>query len=125
MSKAKTGDQVKVHYTVATESGKILKTSKEQEPLEFVVGSEKILPQLEEGVIGMKIGSKKKVEVPPDGAYGFWREELVWRVNKELFPDEVSLKVGQTLELKHKKYDAFRVKVMAIEGDEVFLDANF
>jgi len=84
MSKAKAGDQVKVHYTVETESGKVFEASKEREPLEFEIGKGKILPLLEEGVIGMEIGSKKHIEIPPEQAYGPWREELVTDVDKKL-----------------------------------------
>ncbi len=47
MSKAKNGDGVKVHYTGQLISGDVFDTSKDRQPLEFEIGSGKVIPGFE------------------------------------------------------------------------------
>ena len=85
----KKGDKVKVHYTGRLENGEVFDTSKEGEPLEFIAGSEEIIPGVSNAVIGMKIGDKATVTVTPEEAYGERMEELVQEVPKNLLPKDV------------------------------------
>ncbi|ODS29672.1 MAG: FKBP-type peptidyl-prolyl cis-trans isomerase, partial [Candidatus Scalindua rubra] len=59
MSQAKTGDNVKVHYTGSLKDGKIFDSSKEKEPLEFTIGEKKLISGFENAVIGMTVGETK------------------------------------------------------------------
>lgn len=40
------------------------------EPLVFVLGEHKVIPGLEQGVLGMKVGGKRRIIVPPVVGYG-------------------------------------------------------
>lgn len=48
------------------------KSAEEYEPLGFVLGQDQILPALEAGMIGMKIGHEKNITLAPEDAYGEW-----------------------------------------------------
>ncbi|WP_437933378.1 FKBP-type peptidyl-prolyl cis-trans isomerase [Sorangium sp. So ce341] len=68
---AKDGDRVRVHYT-----GRLLKTNAEfdssvgREPFEFTIGNTEVIKGWDLGVVGMKVGGKRKLTIPSRLAYG-------------------------------------------------------
>jgi FKBP-type peptidyl-prolyl cis-trans isomerase 2 len=65
MSKVKNGDKVKIHYTGKLKDGEIFDTSREKQPLEFIVGNREMMPGLETRVIGMEAGKKSLLKSHP------------------------------------------------------------
>ncbi|MCD6105263.1 MAG: FKBP-type peptidyl-prolyl cis-trans isomerase [Thermosipho sp. (in: Bacteria)] len=118
----KNGDTVKVHYVGKYESGEVFDSSLEKEPLEFTVGNKQVIPGFEEGIIGMEIGEKKTINVPFDKAYGPFREELVFPVEKSKLPEDIS--EGQYLEVHQPDGNNFVVRVSEIKDNTAYLDAN-
>ncbi|MBQ7256990.1 MAG: FKBP-type peptidyl-prolyl cis-trans isomerase [Abditibacteriota bacterium] len=65
------GDTVKVHYTGMLTNGKVFDSSKERgEPFRFTVGAGNVIQGWEKGLIGMKVGGKRLLTIPPDLGYG-------------------------------------------------------
>ena len=70
-AEAKDGDKVKVHYT-----GRLLKTnymfdsSVGKAPLEFQLGKGSVIKGWDLGVVGMKVGGKRKLTIPSKLGYG-------------------------------------------------------
>ena len=124
MSQAKHGDTVTVHYTGRLENGEVFADSKDGEPLEFTLGSGEVIPGLESGIIGMKAGETKTISVPPEEAYGPRHEELVIDVKKSEFPENLTLAIGQQLQIRQSDGDPLRVTVADIDEDTITLDAN-
>ena len=69
-AEAKVGDIVWVHYTGKLKDGTEFDSSKDREPLQFVIGQKGIIEGWNEGVVGMKIGEKRKLIIPPKLGYG-------------------------------------------------------
>lgn len=70
-AEAKDGDRVRVHYT-----GRLLKNNAEfdssigKEPFEFTIGEAQVIKGWDLGVVGMKVGGKRKLTIPSRLAYG-------------------------------------------------------
>lgn len=65
------GKQVKVHYTGTLENGKKFDSSVDRnEPFVFVIGVGQVIPGWDEGVMGMKVGGKRKLVIPSKLGYG-------------------------------------------------------
>jgi len=80
---AATNDTVKVHYTASLASnGQQFESSLNGSPIEFVVGSGKVIPGFDAAVLGMSVGQNKTVTVPAAQAYGPKRQDLVITTEK-------------------------------------------
>ena len=70
---AKAGDTVSVHYTGKLKDGTKFDSSYDRnEPIKFVVGANppQVIAGWNEGILGMKVGEKRQLIIPPDLAYG-------------------------------------------------------
>ncbi|MBW2029995.1 MAG: peptidylprolyl isomerase [Deltaproteobacteria bacterium] len=124
MSKVKSGDTVKIHYTGKLSDGEVFDDSREREPFEFTVGSGHVMPGIDKGVLGMETGDKKSLEIPPDDAFGPRREELVIEVEKAELPPEIAPAVGQRLQMRQPNGNFVDLIIVAADENTVTLDAN-
>jgi FKBP-type peptidyl-prolyl cis-trans isomerase 2 len=124
MTTAKTGDTVKVHYTGKLKNGSVFDTSKNQEPFQFTIGDEIVIPGFEEAVIGLSEGETVTVAVPKEKAYGPRRDELLVNVDRKRLPNGLEPELGQQLEIKRTEGDNVPATVVQVTDDAVTLDAN-
>jgi FKBP-type peptidyl-prolyl cis-trans isomerase len=68
---AKTGDTVKVHYTGTLTNGTEFDSSRTRnQPFEFTLGKGMVIKGWDKGVVGMKVGGKRKLTIPSADGYG-------------------------------------------------------
>jgi peptidylprolyl isomerase len=65
------GSQVTVQYVLATySSGKVIQSSWTSQPFSFVLGQGQVIPGWDKGVVGMKVGGRRELIIPPSLGYG-------------------------------------------------------
>lgn len=103
------GDIISVDYVGKLEDGTLFDTSvkeaaieagiynqrRDYNPLTFTVGAGQMIKGFDEGVVGMRVGEEKTLTIPPEEAYGEYREELAREipVNAVDFTPEVGMKL--------------------------------
>jgi peptidylprolyl isomerase len=124
MQSVKKGDTVKVHYRGKMTNGEIFDTSEGRDPLEFKVGAGMVIPGFDHGVLDMKQGDKKTIEIPVEKAYGPRDESLVIEFPNENLPPDLKPEEGMQLQLSNQDGEAYPVVVKSVGDKSILLDAN-
>ena len=66
------------------------------EPVEFLVGGNDLLPVIEDALQGYAAGAKVDIQIEPEQAFGDFNDQLLFLEPRSLFPAE--LEVGLTME---------------------------
>lgn len=121
---AQQGDKVKIHYKGKLDDGSVFDSSEGRDPLEFKIGDGNIIPGVEEAVVGMAPEETKEATIPPEKAYGDYKDEMVIEVDRSQFPENIDPEPGQQLELKQSEGQNVVVTVTNVGEEKVTLDAN-
>lgn len=68
---AKNGDTISVNYTGSLTNGTVFDSSIPRgQPFSFTIGQGRVIQGWELGLLGMKVGEKRKLTIPPELGYG-------------------------------------------------------
>jgi peptidylprolyl isomerase len=124
MQAVKNGDTVRVHYHGRLTDGTTFDSSEGRDPLEFQVGAGMVIKGFDNGVVDMKVGDKRTLNIPVEEAYGAKNDELIMEFPKENIPADLNPQVGMDLQMSNPEGQVFPVKVAAIGSEFITLDAN-
>jgi FKBP-type peptidyl-prolyl cis-trans isomerase SlyD len=112
---------VSIQYNATDETGVVVDSNTEFEPLEYLHGHGNILETLENALSGLQIAEEKKITLAPGEAYGEFNPELVFEVNREQFPEGAEqVQLGTMVQSS----DGLELIVTDIDGDKIVLDGN-
>ena len=113
---------VVMHYTVSTEDGTELDTSRNGQPLAALLGSRFLISGLEEALQGKQAGDNFAVTIGPEKAYGERLDQLVQDVPLSMFND-LEVEVGMSF---RATTDHGEQSVIVIDktDDQVTIDGN-
>jgi FKBP-type peptidyl-prolyl cis-trans isomerase 2 len=117
------GTQVSIEYTLRLEDEAVVDSNVGSDPLTYVHGSDQIIPGLEKGLDGMKVGESRQVTVKPDEAYGPVNPEAFKEIEKEKLPPD-ALRVGAQLEGRDASGRPVYARVVEVKDQMVVLDLN-
>ena len=113
---------VSFHYVLRNENGDVIDTSSSEHPVTYLEGSGAIIDGLEMTLRSMNAGERRRVSLGPEQAYGMHDASQVQTVERSKLPVD-ELKVGDMFQAGEDRH-APVVRVVAIEGSQVKLDAN-
>lgn len=68
---AQTGDTVSVNYVgMLTDGSEFDKSANAGKPFQFTIGKREVIAGWDQGIVGMKVGSKRRLIIPPNLGYG-------------------------------------------------------
>lgn len=120
----KQGDTVAVEYTGTLEDGKVFDSSVGKDPIEFTVGEHKVIKGFEDGLVGMKVGEEKEINIDPKDGYGERNDSYIKKVPRSSIPEKLELKKGMVLMFKREDDMRIPANVTEIGDEEVTIDFN-
>ncbi|MCC6320653.1 MAG: FKBP-type peptidyl-prolyl cis-trans isomerase [Phycisphaerales bacterium] len=68
---AKSGDSLSIHYRGTLEDGSEFDSSYPRgETLDFTLGAAELIKGMDDGLVGLKVGGKRRLRIPPGLGYG-------------------------------------------------------
>ncbi len=123
MQKITDGMVVSLNY-VLTVDGETVAQTEDGDPMEYLHGSEEILPGLEAALGDKQVGDKFSVTLAPEDAYGEYDDEDVEEIDREDIPNVDELEVGMVVEVEDEDGYAYMAQVREIGDKVVVLDFN-
>ena len=121
----KNGDQVTLEYKGSLDDGTVFDSSENHKnPLQFEVGSGKVIPGFDQAVVGMKEGEEKKFTLQPAQAYGDRNPKLTQIVPRTELPKDQEPKVGMMLAVGTPDGKQIPATITKVTPSEVTLDMN-
>ena len=148
MAQAKKGDRIRIDYTGRLDDGTVFDSTLESTdcgaddcdtdehdsgdcgcgcesgPRELTIGAVELFPQIDEALVGMTPGEKKKFTIPATDAFGEYDEEKVFTVPRGDLPEGLTPEVGDELVLSNEDDEELGVAVVEVTADSITFDAN-
>ncbi len=110
---------VQIAYNLTVEGEEV-----ESNLLEYLQGHGNIIPGLEKGLAGMQEGERKAIHVAAADAYGELDPKMVIEVNRESFPEDFEIRLGEPMNLRDASGNVFQAVATALSENSVELDMN-
>jgi FKBP-type peptidyl-prolyl cis-trans isomerase SlyD len=114
---------VTIHYTLKDDTGEVLDSSRDGDPIAYLHGHGNLVPGLERELEGKNTGDKIVVTVSPENGYGQYDKALVQQVPRRALQGIAKISVGMQLHAQTEQ-GTRAVKVTRLVGDMVTLDGN-
>lgn len=118
------GDTVRVHYTGRLQDGAVFDSSENGEPFEFTLGTGQAIVGFDEGVNGMSIGEKRRIEIEAEDAYGSHREGLVANIPRTSAQFPTEPQVGANFIMPLPDGQQLEVVVTEVTDTHITIDGN-
>lgn len=118
------GYVVAIHYTLTNDAGETIDSSAGRDPLQYLHGSNNIIPGLERELSGKTSGDALEVRVEPKDGYGEFDPSLIQLVERSVLEGIEDIQPGMQLEARSPEGDVRYVIVKEVTETEVTLDAN-
>jgi len=114
---------VKIHYTLTAQDESVIDSSRDGEPLDYIHGLGILVPGLETVLQGKKTGDRIVVTVPPSEGYGERSENLLQKIERNMFEFDGDIEVGMRFQAETDQ-GVELVQVAAVDDEFISIDAN-
>ena len=117
------GQTVTIHYRLTLDDGTVADDSFGGEPLVYQHGERHIVPGLERGLAGKRVGDECQIEVQPADGYGNLDPAAEQSVSRSQFPPDLDLQPGMSFQADGPQ-GPVPVWVRSVDGDSVTITGN-
>jgi peptidylprolyl isomerase len=125
MNTVKSGDTVRVLYSIILDNGARFRPLHDGDTLRFTLGRGAVLAGFERALLDMAQGETRRVRVPAAEAYGEARADKIFTVRRsDVLPEVEPLSVGDVVRVASAPEGDFFAIVREMSDSEILLDAN-
>jgi peptidylprolyl isomerase len=93
--------------------------------MELLIGAGQTLPALEKGILGMKVGEKRNIEIKAvDSPFGEYDATMIMEIPKSQLPPDLVPEVGATLLAQATSGEQQLVTIKEVKASTVIIDLN-
>jgi len=111
------------HYVLKDDEGQVLDASGEH-PMVYLHGHSNIVPGLEKQLVGKAVGDEISATVPPEEAYGAYRDDAFQKVPRKEMPKDMDIQVGMPLHFRASDGRIAMLFVTEVQGAWVTVTSN-
>tara|TARA_Y100001968_G_C19328434_1_gene702998 strand:- start:593 stop:1072 length:480 start_codon:yes stop_codon:yes gene_type:complete len=112
-----------VHYTGTLPDGEVFDSSRDKDPMTFLVGHKNMIPGFEEELMGASQGETRTFTLPPERAYGERDDDAIQQVSRDQFPENMEIKPGMMMAAQTDQ-GPIPFTISEINGDQITIDFN-
>ena len=112
-----------VHYTGTLPDGEVFDSSRDKDPMTFLVGHKNMIPGFEEELMGASQGETRTFTLPPERAYGERNDDAIQQVSRDQFPENMEIKPGMMMAAQTDQ-GPIPFTISEINGDQITIDFN-
>ena len=112
------------HFKLTDGQGEVLEDSNQDYPMAVLLGTNHILPKLEEHLGEMQVGDKSSITLAAKDAYGEYKEENIQQLERSQFPEDVELHEGMEFIATEDDGKQAIFYIIYVGEDEVSIDFN-
>ena len=114
---------VEFHYDLRSESGDLLESSRDRDPVALLHGHGNVVEGVERALRGRSAGERFEATVSPEQGYGIRRDGWTRRISKKHFPGGKRLRPGDEATIRTEGRMR-TVTVLKVGGKMVDVDLN-
>ena len=114
---------VTLEYVMMDHSGEVLESSKIDGDYDYLHGIGEMLPGVERALSGLEKGDSIDITISPEDGFGIKNDELIFEVDKEIFPEDTQLEAGMEFDVEDEDGDNI-ITILELRGDKVLVDKN-
>ena len=118
------GSEVLMHFTLSLPDGTVADSTREGEPLRFVMGDGTLIEGLELVLYGLKKGDRQCLSIGPRDAFGFPDKENIHTMPRSEFPADIQLEAGLIIGFTTPSGEEVPGAIQEVKDDEVVVDFN-
>ena len=115
---------ISIDFIMEDEDGQTLENTIETGPAEFLVGHSQLMPAIEEKLAGKEAGEEVVVNLSPEQAFGEKRDELIEKLDRSKFSEDMQFEVGHQFEAPGPDGVPQTIRVVALTDSHVTFDRN-
>ncbi len=115
---------VSMHYTLTDDNGKVIDSSVDSKPMDYLHGAGFIIPGLEKALTGKAKGDSLMVKVEPVEGYREIIPDLIQVVQKEVFQGAETIEEGMMFDAEAPDGIIHHIVIKKVDGEEITIDSN-
>lgn len=118
------GCEVTMHFTLSLPDGSVADSSRDDDPITFILGEGEMAEGLELALYGLTAGDKQTLTIGPREGFGFHNPEFVHVMPHDKFDPEITLEPGLVIEFTTADEELVPGVLLEVEEESVTVDFN-
>ena len=119
------GHIVTIHYTLKDEGGEVIDSSVGEDPMAYLHGAQNVVPGLEHGLVGAKVGDTLQLVVSPEDGYGPRDAEAPPQaIPRSEFPPDETIEPGMMFQAQDAEGHIIPLWVIDLDDENIVIDTH-